>query len=385
MPDRIKVMRIIARMNVGGPAIQVCGLMRQLDASRFDQRLYTGWCAPDEADFLLTQAPDVPALRVNGLGRAVRPGDDLIVVKRLIEHIREFRPDVIHTHTAKAGTLGRLAALTARTNARLVHTFHGHLLHGYFSPAKTRAVIQLERSLAKRTNVIVAVGEQVRDDLLAAGIGRAQQYTIIAPGLEFPEPPPRAEARVELGLSPDDLVISYIGRLTAIKRADRFADAVALLARDNPQRNLRFLVAGDGESSAALAARVHNEHLPVTMLGWRSDISRILAATDIVVLTSDNEGTPISLIQAAIAAIPVVASDVGSVKDVVIDEITGLLARPTAEAIADRLQILIDDGDLRLQMGHAARDRASDRYSVTRLAADHSRVYERLMGNEGKH
>ncbi|MDP2014955.1 MAG: glycosyltransferase, partial [Actinomycetota bacterium] len=147
MTRRIRVMRIIARMNVGGPAVEVVGLMRHLDAERFDHQLYTGWCAPDEADYLLTQAPDVPVHRVDGLGRAVRLGDDILVVNRLRKAIRDFRPDIIHTHTAKAGVIGRTAAMLAGTNAALVHTFHGHLLHGYFSPNKTKAVIALEKYL----------------------------------------------------------------------------------------------------------------------------------------------------------------------------------------------------------------------------------------------
>ena len=246
-------------------------------------------------------------------------------------------------------------------------------------------MIQLERALAKRTDLIVAVGDQVRADLLDARIGRPDQYAIIAPGLEFPEPPPGAQAREELDIPPQTIVISFIGRLTAIKRADRFADAVAILVGRHPGKELRFLVAGDGESSVSLAAKVRDEHLPVTLLGWRADIPRILAATDIVVLTSDNEGTPISLIQSALAGVPVVATDVGSVKNVVLDGMTGLLAQPSAEAIADKLEVLIQDDGLRAQMGQAARAHAGNKYSVKRLATDHSQIYERLLGNEGKH
>ncbi|MFA7324162.1 MAG: glycosyltransferase [Candidatus Nanopelagicales bacterium] len=385
MPDRIRVMRIIARMNVGGPAIQVTGLMRHLDPARFEQRLFTGWCADDEADYLLTQAPDVPAHRVTGLGRAVRPGDDLTVIKRLHDAIRQFRPHIIHTHTAKAGTVGRLSAMITHPKAQLVHTFHGHLLHGYFSPGKTQAVIQLERFLARRTARIVAVGPQVRDDLLQAGIGRSEQYVIIPPGLEFPELPSRNQARDELGLARDAVVVSLIGRLTRIKRADRFAEVARLLHQGMPDREIRFLVAGDGDTARDLAATALAHRLPFTMLGWRSDIPRILAATDVLVLTSDNEGTPISLIQAAVAGVPVVATDVGSVKDVVVDGKTGLLAAPSATAIAPLVQQLISDPAFRQRMGADARAFAQGRYSVQRLAADHAALYEKLQADGGTH
>ena len=383
MSERIRVLRLIARMNVGGPAIQVTGLMRTLDTQRFDQRLYTGWCAADEADYLLTQAPDVPVHRIDGLGRAVRPGDDVLALQRMHRAIRSFRPHIIHTHTAKAGALGRSTALATRSGALLVHTFHGHLLHGYFSPATTRALIQFERALAKRTSRLVAVGPQVRDDLLAAGIGTAGQYQIIAPGLEFPEPPSRSQARADLGIAESSLVISLIGRLTAIKRADRFADMADLLRQRLPGTDLRFLVAGDGEQAERLAAAIQSRQLPITMLGWRSDIARLLAATDVLALTSDNEGTPISLIQAAMAAVPVVASDVGSVKDVVIDGVTGLLAAPSAPALADRVQLLVEQADLRRRMGLAARAHAEGRYGVQRLASDHADLYEKLLATRG--
>jgi len=371
-------MRVIARMNVGGPAVQVTGLMRHLDTARYEQRLYTGWCAADEADYLLTQAPDVETIRVAGLGRAVRPSDDVLAIHRIHRAIREFNPHIIHTHTAKAGVIGRTAALLAGTRAALVHTFHGHLLHGYFPPAKTRAVIELERFLAHRTDAIVAVGAQVRDDLLAVGIGHARQYTVIPPGLEFPLQPSRDEARTCLGWPADAIVIALIGRLTSIKRADRFADAVALIAAAHPDKPLRFIVAGDGESAAALQHDIAERSLPITMLGWRTDIPAILAGTDLLMLTSDNEGTPVSLIQAAMSGVPVVATDVGSVKEIVEDEVTGLLCSTTAKDLAVKVSRLINEPDLRHRLGSRARAQAQGRYSVERLAADHAELYERL-------
>ena len=165
-------MRVIARMNVGGPAVQVSGLMRHLPEDEFDQQLLTGWCADDEADYLHTQAPDIQATRVDGLGRAIRLGDDARALAVLVRRMRAFRPHIVHTHTAKAGILGRAATRLAGTGSATVHTFHGHLLHGYFSPAKTRAVIALESALARGTDRLVAVGPQVREDLLAAGVGQ---------------------------------------------------------------------------------------------------------------------------------------------------------------------------------------------------------------------
>lgn len=376
MPS-IRIMRVIARMNVGGPAVQVSGLMRHLPGDRFEHRLYTGWCAADEADYLETQAPDVQAVRIDGLGRSIRPGDDARALHALVREMREFRPHIVHTHTAKAGVLGRAAARLSGVGSATVHTFHGHLLHGYFSPAKTRAVIEIERALARVSDRLVAVGPQVRDDLVQVGIGGDEQFAIISPGLEMPTPKSREDARREFGLDQTSPVVAFVGRLTAIKRPDRFIEIVEEVTRQRP--DAQFIVAGEGDESDLVRAAA--ERLPITMLGWRSDIENVLAASDAVLLTSDNEGTPLSLIQAAMAGLPVVASSVGSVPAVVVDGETGWLAPPqTAPLSASVLEFLSDSAEA-TRRGEAARIRASQLYGVERLAADHAALYEEIASS----
>ncbi len=377
---RIRVLRIIARMNVGGPAVQISGLMRGLDPELFDQRLITGFCNKDEADYLETQATDVSATRITGLGRALSLREDSKAIPQLIRQIREFNPDIIHTHTAKAGLLGRVAAKSSFSQAKLVHTFHGHLLHGYFSPRKTQLVRVAENLLARGTDRLVAVGPQVRDDLLAAKVGRAEQYVVIPPGLQLATIPKRLEARDALALPPNATVVSFIGRLTGIKRVDRFANAVAILTKTQPE--IRFLVAGAGDQEAALADQVTRQKLPVTLLGWRSDIETILGASDLIVLTSDNEGTPLSLIQAALAGIPVVATNVGSVKDVVLNGTTGILCSKDPSQIAEAILKLVNDPALSQQMGTAAQEFSESRFGVSRLVSDHVDLYQDLMKSQ---
>ncbi len=374
----IRVLRIVARMNVGGPAVEITGLMRGLDPERFDQRLLTGWCAVDEADFLLTQAPDVPVSRIDGLGRAVRPWDDVRAVSRIVEQVRDYRPDVVHTHTAKAGAVGRLAAQLARTGAKVVHTHHGHLLHGYFGPVRRSAVVQAERTLSRMSDRLVAVGEQVRDDLLAAGIGRPEQYAVIRSGIELGPLPDRAAARRELGFPDDARIVALIGRLTRIKRPDRFADVVAILKESHP--GTLFVVAGSGDQELALSRRVHAEGLPVTMLGWRSDIEQILAASDVLLLTSDNEGTPLSAIQAGLAGLPVVATRVGSVPEVVLHGQTGLVVPTESRALALAVGRLLDDRVLAAALGERARQHVSGTFCLPGFLAGHSALYEGLVG-----
>lgn len=371
---RLRIMRIIARMNVGGPAVQVSGLMRTLPRDGFEHRLYTGYCADDEADYLDTQAPDVEAIRIAGLGRALKPGDDVRALAQLIKEIRVFRPNIIHTHTAKAGVLGRTAAKLAGTGAATVHTFHGHLLHGYFSPTKTRAVMAVERSLARVTDRLVAVGPQVRDDLLAAGIGKPEKFTVIPPGLVLPEGPSKANACQSLGLPENIPVIGFIGRLTAIKRPDRFAEVVRLIHAQRPE--VQFVVAGDGDQADSL--RIATADLPVTMLGWRDDVETVLASCDAVLLTSDNEGTPLSLIQAGTAGLPVIASNVGSVKDVVIDGETGWLTPPESGDLAAAVMALLQEPAEAKRRGLAAQIEMLANYGVQRLTDDHVKVYREL-------
>lgn len=369
-------MRVIARMNVGGPAVQVSGLMRHLTEDEFEHRLYTGWCAEDEADYLETQAPDVEAIRIEGLGRAVRPGDDARALRQLVREMRAFRPHIVHTHTAKAGVLGRVATKLAGVGAATVHTFHGHLLHGYFSPAKTRGVIQVERALARGTDRLVAVGGQVRDDLLAAGIGRAEQFAVIPPGLELPPARSRDAVRAEFGLDPDAPVVSFIGRLTAIKRPDRFIEVVRQVHAERP--DVQFLVAGEGDQAQII--RDASRSLPITHLGWRDDVQDVLAVSDALILTSDNEGTPLSLIQAAMAGLPVVASDVGSVHDIVVDGDTGWLTPPERSALARATLEMLNHPAEAAKRGKVARKRADRLYGVQRLAGDHAALYRDTVG-----
>jgi glycosyltransferase involved in cell wall biosynthesis len=351
--------------------------MRGLDPTRYDHRLLTGYCAEDEADYLETQAPDITATRIPGLGRALNARDDARAIPEIVKRINDFRPDVIHTHTAKAGVLGRVAAKAARSDAKLVHTYHGHLLSGYFSPRKTQAVTTIERLLARGTKRLVAVGPQVRDDLLAAGVGHPDQYVVIPPGLTLSALPDRKASRTALGLPPDAPVIALIGRITRIKRPDRFADAVEIVRDRHPEA--RFIVAGSGDLEGFLAQEVAKRHLPVSMLGWRSDIETLLAASDALMLTSDNEGTPLSLIQAALAGLPVVATDVGSVKDVVVDRVTGLLCAPAAQEVALGISRLITEPSVARELGHQARLSAEVRFGVSRLVGDHETLYADLV------
>jgi glycosyltransferase involved in cell wall biosynthesis len=373
---KVKVVQIIARMNVGGPAVIVADLMRSIDSSKVEQILITGYCDESEADYLETVATDIKATRIAGLGRSVSLGADIRAFFALVGMIKKMAPDVIHTHTAKAGVLGRLAAILAGRRAKRMHTFHGHLLHGYFSGWKVKLVIAIEKYLAKRTDVLVAVGNQVKLDLLEAGIGKADQYRVFYPGLVEPAKVAKEVARKQFDMASGDIYIAYVGRMTAIKRPDRLMDTAAQIK----MRNLpvKFIVAGEGDLFEATKKDAAARDLPVRFLGWRKDIGALFAASDIAILTSDNEGIPLTLIQAAQASLPIVATGVGSVSDIVVHEVNGYLVDSEPAAIADALQKLAIDPVLREIMGKAGRERASRYFSLEKMCADHTDLYQML-------
>jgi len=372
---RLRVLRVIARMNVGGPALQVTALMRGLDADRYEHRLAVGAVGADEADYLALRAPDVPVTRIRGLGRAVRGPGDLLALGHLVHEMRAFRPHIVHTHTAKAGALGRVAAELTGVPVT-VHTFHGHLLTGYFSPRMSRTIAGVEGVMARRTTRLLAVGTRVRDELVAAGVGRPEQYAVVPPGVDVPSPPSRPEARVELGLPPDAPIVSFVGRTTGVKAPLRFLDVARRVLQQQPV--VVFVVAGEGDLLPLMRAAAADLGQHCRFLGWRADVETVHAASDVTLLTSDNEGMPVSLIEAALVGRATVATDVGSVAEVVRDGVTGYVTPRDPAALAQATLRLIRDADLRRRMGHAAQEHARRSFSAARLVADTDRIYREL-------
>ena len=380
MPKRIKVMRIIARMNVGGPAVQITGLMKSINGIEFEQRLYTGFCDVNESDYLEEVAPEISVYRIKGLGRSINLLSDFRALAQLVHEIRRFKPDIIHTHTAKAGVLGRLASIISMRKSQRVHTFHGHLLYGYFGKTKTYLVIKVEKFLSKFTHVLLAVGTKVRDELIQVGIGNETNFELMPPGLAIKELPEKKAAREKLGIKSEKLHGVFIGRVTQVKRPDRFLE----LVREVTNRGIEidFLIAGDGNLLETCKDQIDAEGLPVKLLGWQTDIELVLAASDIVILTSDNEGTPLSLIQAGMAGIPVLATGVGSVLDVVISNVTGIVTTIDVIEMADNLEKLVSNPNFREELGINAIRFTKSNFGIDRLTRDHEVLYRKLIANQ---
>jgi glycosyltransferase involved in cell wall biosynthesis len=356
--------------------------MRNLNTSQFEHRLYTGFCAAHEADYLETVARDVYAIRIQGFGRRVSLRGDLKAFLFLVKEIRTFKPHVIHTHTAKAGFLGRIASIVSFHPTTRVHTFHGHLLNGYFGYFKRSLVVLAEKVLAIFTHQLLAVGDKVRQDLLAEGIGNSKKFRLMPPGLEIGKLPSKRDSQEFYGLSKQTLQCAFIGRVTQIKRPDRFLDVVSEIKRRGVA--IEFLMAGDGELLQNCRERIANEDLSVKVLGWQNNIEQVLSASDVVVLTSDNEGTPLSLIQAGMAGLPVVATRVGSVPEVVLDGVTGIITNLDVQEIANALEKLAKSTELRAQMGVSAQKFTLANFGVKRLVSDHEALYRELTANRAR-
>jgi glycosyltransferase involved in cell wall biosynthesis len=384
--EPIRVLRVIARLNIGGPAIQAISLTALMQERGYATRLVRGSESADEGsmDDLAERMGVRPTLvasmrRDPGLG-------DLRALLELVRIARRDGPGLVHTHAAKGGTLGRVAVMLAfpRKRPKVVHTFHGHSLTGYFSSRTARMYTRIERFLARRTDVLIAVSEEVRDDLVGLGVARFEQFEVVRLGLELSafaddgdRSARRAAVREQWGIASDERVITLVARLVPIKRVDRFLETAALL-RERP--GVRFVVVGDGELRSELQssepARAVGDRL--VWAGFRRDVPDVCFASDVVVLTSDNEGTPVSLIEAQAAAVPVVSTNVGGVRTVVLEGETGLLA-DEPPALAAAIGSLLDDPDSAAAMAARGREHVLSTFGVERLVDDLDRLYRRLL------
>ena len=387
-PARVRVLRIIARLNVGGPALHTILLTERLDPRRYDARLVAGAEAPDEGNYAALHG--VAPARVTilpALGREVRGAADAIVLGQLLRLMRRVRPHVVHTHTAKAGTLGRLAAKLARVPV-VVHTYHGHVFHGYFSPGRTRAFLAIERVLGRWTDCLLAVSDTVRRELLELRVGAPDRFRVMPLGLDLDRyvtaDDRRGELRAELGLTPDAPVVAIVARLVPIKAHEVFLRAARRVRETFPAS--QFLVVGDGERRPALETLAAELGLgaSVRFLGWRRDLERVYADAWVVLLTSRNEGSPVSLIEAMAAGRPVVATRVGGVPDLVEEGVTGHLVPPgDPDALARATTDLLLDAGRRRAFGHAARARVVPAFGASRLVADMDALYAELLRAKG--
>lgn len=386
----IKVLRVITRLNIGGPAIHAILLTRALnDGTSFRSTLVAGATAPHEGDMLdLARDKAVAPLLLPALGREISPLDDLSALARMVALIRHVKPDVVHTHMAKAGTVGRVAARICGVPL-IVHTYHGHVFHGYFGAAKTRLFLTIERALGMATQRIIVVGDGQRDEIASYGVAPREKLVPIRLGLELGAflnaERLRGELRSELGIEPDTPLVGIVARLVPIKAHELFFAAMREVHQRIPRA--RFLVIGDGERRHELETLAAQSELrdAVQFLGWRRDLPRVYADLDVVALSSRNEGSPVALIEALAAARPVVSTAVGGVPEVVVHGVTGLtVPRDDASAMGTAVVKLLSERELGQTLGKAGRSHVYPRYDSSRLVDDVKQLYVRELTAQGR-
>lgn len=362
----MKVLHVIARMNVGGTARYLETLSHGLTAVGIQNVIATGHVQSGEIEDECVNS--LPIRRIRHLGRAISPLADLRARNELKQVIMDFQPDVIHTHTFKAGLIGR----SIRFGGRRVHTYHGHVLSdGSLSRWQVALVRFSEGFLAGRTDVLISVGETVAQELRDLGIGRNSKWQSIGPGVEKPRLPSRQQALQNLGLNEDRVRVGWLGRMVGVKDP-----ALALdVARKMPE--LEFLLAGGGELLESIRESAPQN---AKVLGW-VDRNDLLAATDVIILTSKSEGMPIAAIEAQLVGLPVIAPNVGSLREVLSNGETGFLVDRSANGFVGPLKQLIEDASIRARMGTMAHEHSTVQFSIARLTKEHQALYLSLLGD----
>ncbi len=387
----IRVLRVIARLNMGGPAIHVSNLAAGLETRGYHTTLVAGSLARGEDSMaFLAERLGVAVVSVPEMEREISLPHDTRSILRIAALIRRERPHILHTHTAKAGAVARAAALLAG-GARppiVVHTFHGHVLKGYFDAGRTAFFRQVERTLARASDVLVAVSPEVRDELVGLGVAPRKKFAVIRLGIPLEERLGDATADLDYrrfyGIGPESFVVGWVGRMTGVKDTG----AVLEIVRATRERGVDAVVCmvGDGPDRERLEQLAH--HLGIArssfFVGYQPDVAGFYRLFDAFLLPSVNEGTPVSAIEALASGTPVVANRVGGVPDVVRDGVDGFLVEPgDIEGAATSLATLAAHPSLRRKLGKAGRARVLERYSVARLVDDVDRLYRAMLEAKG--
>jgi glycosyltransferase involved in cell wall biosynthesis len=359
----MRVLHVIARLNVGGTARYITRLAEELPKHKIETFVATGFVQGSETED--PSAKKLKVIRIPSLGRQINPIKDHFALKQLLEVIKEVKPDILHTHTFKAGFIGRIKTKeinrAAGKQVKFVHTFHGHLFDDpEFSGLKSLIITSFERRFAKKTDAIVTVGAQVAKELLEREIGLPEQFTNIPPGVE-PLKLPKAKPRTKI-------TIGWIARVTGVKNPIRALETAKLFP------DAQFLIAGGGDLLDQVKAQSPKN---TKVLGW-TDAAKLFAASDIILSTSENEGMPIALIEAQLASKPVVATNVGGVAEVVINNKTGFVTNKNTQELAKALEKLISSKALRSAQGKAAKAHAAKAFSVEKMISAHVSLYKKL-------
>lgn len=396
-----RVLRILNRLTIGGPLLNAAYLTKYMP-SEFQTLLVTGEKEDHETDAgFITSQLDIHPVNVPEMARSIHLTKDYKAYKKLKKIIKEFRPDIVHTHSAKPGTVGRLAASAMKVPV-IVHTYHGHVFHSYFGKLKTRFIIQTERNLARKTDAIIAISDQQLQELTVDyKIAPKDKFRIIPLGLDLNKfqcnyEAKRSKFRKEFGLQDDEIAITIVGRLVPVKNHKFFIDALNWVLK-NSNKKIKAFIVGDGETKKLLEEQASNygirfsteknsrHDFPLIFTSWRNDIDVINAGSDIIALTSFNEGTPVSLIEAQAANKPIISTRVGGIQDIVLENETAMLSESgDLKKFSEDMLLLVNNDDLRKQLGKKGYDFVTQKFSYQRLVNDMTFLYNDLLEKKKK-
>ena len=366
----MKVLRVITRLNVGGPSRQISVLNSNLPENDFEQILVTGIVEKNELEIDTSGLANL--IRVPQLRRSIKPMEDFKSLLSLIRIIKHHNPDIIHTHLSKAWVLTLLASKFAKSKAAFIHTFHGHILENYYGTALNPIVIKVHKIAANNTNLMIAVGEKVRKELLDFGVGLNSRFEVVYPGI-FPY---AAHEPFRSLNKADELRLIFIGRLESVKQPLKLLEIASEL--EKLQTPYRFVVLGDGSFLNHL--RKASTSYNFEFMGWQSNVEKFLLDSDLLLLCSKNEGTPIAILEAARCAVPVISTPVGSIGDMIVDGETGFLVGPNAIDYALKIDELNHNREFLADVGLNAQRELRARFSVETFIAQHKHMYTLLNG-----
>jgi len=384
--EPLRILRMIARLNIGGPAIHTILLTEKLNNRQFESWLVCGKESENEGNMrYLISNEDFPLIRMNELGRDISLFHDIVALTKTIFLILKKKPHIVHTHTAKAGFIGRTAAFIVnsifRKKIKIFHTFHGHVFSGYFSPMKTKLFLMIERFLGKKTHGIITITPKQQKEILNYGIGRKENHFMIPLGLNlerfYRNPRKTGNLRRELGFAEDDIVIGSVTRLVPIKNMALFIEIAELFMKE--REDVKFVIAGDGEEREMLETMILQKNLTrkVMILGFVKDLEDVYSDLDLFLLTSLNEGSPVALIEAVTNGVPSISSDVGGVSDVLSNiKISVLCESGNKQDFYRKIKNYIENREFYEKTFSEERENMFNRYGINRLVKDLSALYQ---------
>ena len=391
-----KVLRIINRFNIGGPTYNAAYLTKYL-LPEYETLLVGGVKEEHEkgSEFILEDLGLDPII-VFEMRRSINPFQDLLAYRKIKQIIKEYKPDIVHTHAAKAGTLGRLAAISCGVPV-IVHTFHGHVFHSYFGKVKTSVFKIIERYLAKRSTAIIAISKKQKEELCDIHKITTRDKCVIIPlGFDLTRfytdnDLKRQLFRQKYNIKDDEIAIVIVGRVVAIKNHSLFLDALKYVI-DNSNKKVRAFIVGDGDNRKHIENQAKELGIQFTtqqdtfhdkllcFTSWIKDIDVVYSGADIVALTSLNEGTPVSLIEAEAASKPIITTNIGGIEDIVENRVTGLLVENNSkEMFGQNLLKLVENPELRESLSIKGRAFVNKHYNYTRLVSDVKALYDNLL------